>query len=71
MKILSILALTLFLMSIPFVAAADSAAFKKECQKWALEDENVKPWELSDYVKACTAYLEKTSSTAERFDWKK
>lgn len=62
----SVLALSVALAGNAF---ATPRTAKTQCQKWALEDDSVKPWELSEYVKACTAEVERTGAMDKRFRW--
>lgn len=67
------LLVTVSVLALAFSSAAFAAprTAKTQCQKWALEDNSVKPWELTEYVKACTAELERTGNTSQPFRWKK
>lgn len=61
-----------FLFSFSTIATAAPKTAKTQCQKWALEDSTVKPWELMEYVKACTAEVEKSGvANAQRYRWRK
>ena len=71
-KLMTVTILMAFLFSVSSVTMAAPKTAKTQCQKWALEDSSVKPWELMEYVKACTAELEKTGvANASRYRWKK
>ena len=61
-----------FMFSLSSVAVAAPKTAKTQCQKWALEDNTVKPWELMEFVRSCTAEVEKTGvANASRYRWKK
>ena len=71
-KLVTATVLLAFSFSFSSVTMAAPKSAKTQCQKWALEDSTVKPWELMAYVKACTAQVEKTGvANAQRYRWNK
>lgn len=71
-KIMMMMFVLALCISFSAVTMAAPRTAKTQCQKWALEDNTVKPWELSEFVKQCTASLEKSGvANAKRFQWKR